>query len=88
MNHFAAVREKLNDHGLDAMLLTCAANRYYVSGFASTGTDGVAFVTRDQAYYFTDFRYIEAANAQVRDCLLYTSPSPRDTALSRMPSSA
>ena len=23
-----------------------------------------------------------------RDCLLYTSPSPRDTALSRMPSSA
>ena len=25
---------------------------------------------------------------QVRDCLLYTSPSPRDGLLSRMPSSA
>ena len=26
--------------------------------------------------------------AQIRDCLLYTSPSPRDGLLSRMPSSA
>ena len=25
---------------------------------------------------------------EVSDCLLYTSPSPRDTAISRMPSSA
>ena len=28
------------------------------------------------------------AQAIVRDCLLYTSPSPRDATLSRMPSSA
>ena len=28
------------------------------------------------------------ANAAVRNCLLYTSPSPRDGLLSRMPSSA
>ena len=27
-------------------------------------------------------------NAEVKDCLLYTSPSPRDGLLSRMPSSA
>ena len=27
-------------------------------------------------------------NYQLRDCLLYTSPSPRDATLSRMPSSA
>ena len=27
-------------------------------------------------------------NEWVRDCLLYTSPSPRDATLSRMPSSA
>ena len=26
--------------------------------------------------------------AKVKDCLLYTSPSPRDATLSRMPSSA
>ena len=28
------------------------------------------------------------SNEQVNDCLLYTSPSPRDGATSRMPSSA
>ena len=28
------------------------------------------------------------ASFQVRDCLLYTSPSPRDRSVSRMPSSA
>ena len=27
-------------------------------------------------------------NARLNDCLLYTSPSPRDATLSRMPSSA
>ena len=31
--------------------------------------------------------YLEFRDA-VRDCLLYTSPSPRDATLSRMPSSA
>ena len=30
----------------------------------------------------------EAMNASLRACLLYTSPSPRDATLSRMPSSA
>ena len=29
-----------------------------------------------------------AGSAQVKDCLLYTSPSPRDLSTSRMPSSA
>ena len=29
-----------------------------------------------------------ALGIQVKDCLLYTSPSPRDATLSRMPSSA
>ena len=33
-------------------------------------------------------KYIENARALLRDCLLYTSPSPRDRSLSRMPSSA
>ena len=32
--------------------------------------------------------YISSRKADVCDCLLYTSPSPRDGLLSRMPSSA
>ena len=67
MNHFAAIREKLDAYGIDAMLLTCAPNRYYASGFASTGNDGAALVTRNANYYFTDFRYIEAAQTHVQD---------------------
>lgn len=43
------------------MLLTGEANRFYASGFHSSGTDGVALVTRKKAYYFTDSRYTEAA---------------------------
>ena len=70
MNHFAAIRENLEAHGIDAMLLTCAPNRYYASGFASTGNDGVALVTRRNNYYFTDFRYIEAAHAHVQDAII------------------
>ena len=31
MNHFAKIAEKLNTYGLDGMLLTCEANRFYAS---------------------------------------------------------
>ena len=67
MNHFAAIRDQLDAYGVDAMLLTNEANRFYASGFRSTGTDGVALVTKDASYYWTDSRYIEAAERQVRD---------------------
>lgn len=61
MNHFQKIAAHLEAHGLDAMLLTGEANRFYASGFHSSGTDGVALVTRKKAYYFTDSRYTEAA---------------------------
>lgn len=67
MNHFAAIRAKLDAYGVDAMLLTNEANRFYASGFRSAGTDGVALVTRERSYYWTDSRYIEAAEEQVAD---------------------
>lgn len=61
MNHFRQIAQRLPALGLDAMLLTGEANRFYASGFHSSGTDGVALVTVDHAWYFTDSRYIEAA---------------------------
>ena len=72
MNHFAEITESLETQGLDAMLLTCEANRFYASGFHSSGTDGIALVTRRHNYYFTDSRYTEAAarsvqNAEIRE---------------------
>ena len=37
MNHFDKIAAALEDSGLDAMLLTGEANRFYASGFHSTG---------------------------------------------------
>ena len=67
MNHFEKIRSMLGAYGLDAMLLTQEANRLYASGFHSTGTDGAALVTKDETYYWTDSRYIEAAEREVKD---------------------
>jgi len=67
MNHFERIRGALEGAGLDAVLLTERANRYYAAGFDSTGTDGAALITRDGAYYWTDSRYIEAASERVTD---------------------
>lgn len=81
MNHFAAIRERLSAYGVDAMLLTNEANRFYASGFHSTGTDGAALVTKDAAYYWTDSRYIEAARLQVEDAAVeLTTPGHGYTA--------
>lgn len=65
MNHFDAIAALLNPHGLDAMLLTHEANRFYASGFHSTGTDGMALVLPGKAYYLTDSRYTEAAEKAI-----------------------
>ena len=70
MNHFDTVAAALEDRGLDAMLLTGEANRFYASGFHSSGTDGVSLVTRSGAYYFTDSRYIEAAGRYVQGAVI------------------
>ena len=67
MNHFAKIADALAGAGLDAVLLTGEANRFYASGFRTPGGDGMALVTRDRAYYFTDSRYTEAAERVVRD---------------------
>lgn len=67
MNHFAKIAAQLASHDLDGMLLTNEANRFYASGFHSSGTDGMALITREKCYYFTDSRYTEAAQRHVQD---------------------
>ena len=70
MNHFSKIASALSAHNLDAMLLTNEANRFYACGFHSPGTDGVALVTKQGNYYFTDSRYTEAAERHVRDAAI------------------
>ena len=42
VSRFAKIAAQLEKYDLDAMLLTAEANRFYGSGFHSTGTDGMA----------------------------------------------
>lgn len=47
----------------DAVLLTSEIARRYATGFHSTA--GACYISQSSAYFFTDFRYIESAKAQV-----------------------
>lgn len=58
------LREKLAEQQLEAILITHAANRMYFSGF--TGSSGYVLVTMDQAFLFTDSRYMTQASEQVK----------------------
>ena len=50
---------------LDAILITSEMHQYYLTGFNLQ--DGYVAVMRDRAMVFVDFRYIEAARAEVDD---------------------
>jgi len=67
-----------------------------LTGLSGSGKSSLA---RDTIYAESERRYVESLSSYIKqfigvmskpdvDCLLYTSPSPRDATLSRMPSSA
>ena len=58
MNHFSNIAVCLKERGLDAMLITSAPGEFYAAGFHG---EGVAVITPDKSWYWTDSRYIEAA---------------------------
>lgn len=62
MNHLKQIAAQLPEYGLDAMLITSEPGEFYAVGFHG---EGVALVTPDQCYYYTDTRYIEAAEKQI-----------------------
>ena len=78
MSHFSKIADKLNENGMDAMLLSCEANRLYGSGFFSSGNDGMAVITKNKNFYLTDFRYIEAAQKNVENAEIIMVKSGRD----------
>lgn len=57
--------ERLAGRELDALLVTSLPNLRYLTGF--TGTNGACIVGEGRREFFTDFRYVEQAEAQVRD---------------------
>ena len=57
--------ELLAARELDSLLVTDLTNVRYLTGF--TGTNGACIVTADERLFFTDFRYVEQARAQVSE---------------------
>jgi Xaa-Pro aminopeptidase len=55
----------LEERSLDVLLVTNLVNVRYLTGF--TGTNGACLVSRDERLFFTDFRYVERARAEVRE---------------------
>ncbi|SDH34871.1 M24 family metallopeptidase [Alteribacillus bidgolensis] len=65
-NRFDQLRRVLRDRSVEGIFINSHTNRRYISGF--TGTAGALFVTQTDAYFITDFRYIQQAEDQCRDC--------------------
>ncbi len=63
MTNTEKIRKALAEKGMDAILLISPKNRYYATGFPSS--DGAAVITAEGAYFFTDSRYIEAAEKAI-----------------------
>jgi len=61
----ARLRSQLSQNSLDAVIISQAENRRYLSGF--TGSAGFLIVSPSKAFLATDFRYIEQAQAQAPD---------------------
>jgi len=62
MNHIKQIAAKLDKYGLDAMLVTSQPGERYAMGFHG---EGLALISRDDCWYFTDSRYIEAAHKEI-----------------------
>ncbi len=65
LNHLPSLQVLLTENGWDALLLTSEVCRRYATGFHSSA--GMVVILKDVGHYFTDFRYIDAARAQVTD---------------------
>lgn len=62
MNHLKQIAAKLDEYGLDAMLVSSEPGEYYAVGMHG---EGFVIVAKDECRYFTDSRYIELANQMI-----------------------
>ena len=68
-----AIRARLNEEGLDALLVQSAVNRRYLSGF--TGSAGALVISPERSWIFVDFRYVERQSQAPAFELVSSTPS-------------
>lgn len=57
-----------------ALLVASVPNRFYLTGFETS--DGYVLITKDEAVFLIDFRYVEKAKETVKSCDVQLSVSP------------
>lgn len=65
MSRLSKFREAMIARGADGAIISDAINQRYLTGFDFS--DGLVVITKRESYVVTDFRYAEAARAQVRE---------------------
>lgn len=64
MSKVATIQKIIRQKRIDAFLVSGIKNIRYLTGF--TGSSGFAFITKDRCLFFTDFRYKEQAQKEVK----------------------
>lgn len=65
LNRLEKLREKMQDNLIDGVLLVGDSNRNYITGF--TGDESFALITKKQAIFITDSRYVSQAKIEVNN---------------------
>jgi Xaa-Pro aminopeptidase len=63
MNNLEKIKAAVKNSDVDALMITSEPNRQYATGFHSSA--GIAVITGNSAWFFTDSRYIEAAGGSI-----------------------
>jgi len=64
MNNIDRIRQAMPEYKCAAMLIINQVNRLFATGFSSSA--GALIMTGNEAWFFTDSRYIEAAEAAIK----------------------
>ena len=76
------LHKKLQENEVDAILVTNPYNRRYITNF--TGTAGVALITTSDAFFVTDFRYVNQAKEQAPDFTVIEHQGPIEDKLAEL----
>lgn len=74
MQRVKNVQDKLLKYNIDALLVTNMFNVRYLANF--TGTTGLVVITKDEAYFVTDFRYTEQAAEEAKGFTIVKNEGP------------
>lgn len=82
MTKLEKLRAAMKDIGVDAVVVLDELNQHYLSDFAFT--DGLLFITHNEAHLLTDFRYYEMALNSANPEFKITMDSDRQTYITKV----